>query len=93
MLGRFLCKLDEKICTAGYSLVVLVVFWRVAMRTNIRIDSDNVFRRRAKEKDELREELFGKDSEGSHARQEHFRQCAEHKKRLKIGKPAFFPKF
>lgn len=61
------------------------------MRTNISID--NVFQRRAKEKDEFREELFGKQSEGSPARQEHFRRCAEHKKRLKVGKPAFFPKF
>lgn len=63
------------------------------MRTNISIDSDNVLQRRAKEKDELREELFGKESEDSPARQEHFRRCVEHKVRLKVGKPAFFPKF
>jgi hypothetical protein len=61
------------------------------MRTKIDPEDKDLFRLRIKEKDEQREELFEADS--SAAREYQHKQLDETPKRIKVGKPAFRPRF
>jgi hypothetical protein len=63
------------------------------MRTDLSIDSENLFQRRLKEKDATRDNLFGKGNANSPAAKQHAQQCTEHRKRIKVGKPGFCPRF
>lgn len=61
------------------------------MRTSIDPDNKELFRLRLKEKDAQREELFEADSDA--AREYQHKQLNENPKRIKVGKPAFRPRF
>lgn len=61
------------------------------MRTKIDPEDEDLFRLRLKEKDEQREELFGADS--TIGREHQHKQLNENPKRIKVGKPAFKPRF
>lgn len=64
------------------------------MRTDIPIDSENLFELRQREKDAQSEKLFGQHMSDSNEFQAYVeQQVFEKPKRLKIGKPAFAPKF
>jgi hypothetical protein len=61
------------------------------MRTKIDPENKDLFRLRLKEKDEQREELF--DSDSAIGREYQHKQVSENPKRIKVGKPAFKPRF
>lgn len=64
------------------------------MRSNLKIDSENLFELRRLEKEAQREVLFGRQN----AQSEEFKsyvhqQVVVNPKRISVGKPAFAPKF
>lgn len=64
------------------------------MRSNLGIDSENLFERRRLEKDAQREALFGRKNAQSEEFQAYVRQqVMVNPKRISVGKPAFAPKF
>lgn len=64
------------------------------MRTELDINCEDLFRKRLEEKERMREELFSAEYRHSKDAQEHFKRLNQDiPKRIKIGKPAFAPKF
>lgn len=64
------------------------------MRTDIPIESENLFELRQREKDAQREQLFGRGMGPPEDFQQYVeQQVFEKPKRFHIGKPAFAPKF
>ena len=64
------------------------------MRSNLGINSENLFERRRLEKDAQREALFGHKNAQSEEFQAYVRQqVVVNPKRISVGKPAFAPKF
>jgi hypothetical protein len=64
------------------------------MRSDLDVDSENLFERRQQEKEAQREALFGKEKAHSVEFQSYVQQqVVENPKRISVGKPAFSPKF
>lgn len=66
----------------------------MTMRTNLDIDCDDLFARRLLEKQAQSEELFSSENGNSEGFQAYMKeQLIEKPKRIRVGKPAFAPKF